>query len=187
MKNKKLRQEPNMFFETAIPASALISGSKFIYDIGKDGRKVYQSTKPHKPLLISVLGSMSTEHKHELIIEIENTGMHGVYIESIAALDPKQTSIRYFDHNLYGNEISLFEPIKKDSALGNPDVSGRTERTTVPIFMPRSQKLTLRVELDRFDNDRLDKKPFGKFCINYTVAGVAKTDLKASVEYSVRP
>jgi len=96
---------PTAFIEIALPATALVSGGKYIYDIRKE---VKSSFKPDDPLIVSVLDTRTTHSNHELIIEFDNPGRHGLYIETISMKEPDNGSIFVKKHRRPENPFNVY-------------------------------------------------------------------------------
>ncbi|HGF3785535.1 TPA: hypothetical protein ACPVW4_004477 [Vibrio parahaemolyticus] len=170
--------EPKMIFEFVVPATALVSGSKFAYDVKKD---ISVAQKPEKPLFISVLGTRTIDDKHEIVIEIQNLGVHGVYLETVESKEPDNLNPLAFFHEKNTDKKEVFEQkpigLSYNSKFGEP---------ILPVLLPSQNSICLKFVFEKLASERLKSKPFGKFKLNYTVSGVAKTDLSIEIPFSVR-
>lgn len=171
---------PTGFIEIALPATALVSGGKYVYDIRKE---LKSSFKPDDPLIVSVLDTRTTHSNHELVVVFDNPGMHGLYIETISIKDPVSGSIFVKKHQKPENPFNVYSIAKvgwgRDQELSSDD-------DALPLFIPSRNSTNVRIIFKRFNADRLDKKPFGKLSLYFCVAGIAQQPKEKIVEFSVR-
>lgn len=178
MSDKKL-DEPKMVFEFVLPATALVSGSKFAYDVRKD---MSVAQKPEEPLFVSVIGTRTINDKHELVIEVKNLGVHGVYLEAIESKDPKDVNVLTYFHVKNADKHEVFEEKPMGMGVGHPQFG----KPILPTFLSPQNSQYLKVEFDKFNLERIESKPYGKLTLKYTVAGVAKSGLEIAIPFSIR-
>ncbi|MGH9452753.1 MAG: hypothetical protein ACRD2O_02145 [Terriglobia bacterium] len=168
--------------EAVFPAAVIPAGvtvAKQIYDNWKEGKP---QVKPSEPLVFAVLDSVSQADKHTLTVLCENLGVHGVYVDNFLMTDPKGVGIR-------AKVIQLRDTIREPQGGPTFDSGAPAAKksNSLIVLIPPDKKAGFEVEFGRFSPERMEKKPFGKFEVHYTVLGVAEKDLKTPVEFSVRP
>lgn len=161
-------------------AGPAIAGAKHVYDIWKEG---HPEVKPSDPLTFAVLDSVSQNDRHTLTVLCDNLGVHGVYVDSFTMTDPKGVDIRA---KVIPMADTILEPRGPGPSFDTAAPAAK-KSSSPAIRIPPGKRACLEVEFGRFSPQRMEKKPFGKFEVHYTVAGVADNDLKKSVEFSVRP
>ncbi|MEQ9364367.1 MAG: hypothetical protein RIF32_09000, partial [Leptospirales bacterium] len=81
MAGKKRKPEsPQNILEFAIPAGAVVSGMKFMYDVGKDASGLLRTKSK---LFVQLVDSFHAEGLHQVVVRLVNAYIHGLVIEKI--------------------------------------------------------------------------------------------------------
>ena len=188
LRGETLQHIDAVFAEGAAVLSALAAA-------GKLGYNVYEGSgtapDPAKPLLISVLATRTTEDSHDLVLLINNLGVHGVYVDDISVTQPKGVPVQAVMQKEIPRDYSLLKrhPWERYGTGGFGYSSSTDEKNpaeALPIFVAANEEVCLVVQIKQFDERRLEKKPYGKLELEYAVSGVAKSGLSETIEFSVR-
>lgn len=179
-RDNEVPASPNMIVELVIPATAVVAGGKLAYDITRDYRGAF---KPKDPIEVMVLNGRTTADRHELIIELENRGVHGVFIESFKQIKPVEAAVEVKIHAASTFKDGAFSQGRIGVHNDKEDLT--REENALPLFFARHQKRLVRVVLPKMEDRQLREKPYGELRFTYLVLGIAQIPTDHLIEFSV--
>ncbi len=147
---------------------------KAIYDALATGRP---AVKPDDPLRFAVMESATAGTVHTLRMLVSNLGAHGVYVDRLEITDPKGRS-------------AAATVIESPDTILSPSMSfggGHSTPLAVPFLLGSGKRALLEVSASPSWSAGPKAKRYGTIRVHFTVLGVAADDLKADVDFAVRP